>query len=76
MANAYFLLREDEVGDVDMKMMGIKAKDESFRYRIFKRKEGGYILAIRCASVDEAHRKALWIRDKVFGDGRLYWVKE
>lgn len=74
MVNAYFLLDENEVGEVEVKLMEIKAVDETFKYSIYKRKEGGYLLIIRCSSKDEAHRRALWLRDKVFNNEKLYWV--
>ena len=77
MPKAIFVVDEDEVPVVENVMFDIKAKDETFRYKIGKSKyeKGKYVLIVYGSSVDEVHRRAMWVRDKVFGNGRLYWVK-
>jgi len=77
MPKAIFVIDEDEVPVVENIMFDIKAKDETFRYKIGKSKyeKGKYVLIVYGSSVDEVHRRAMWVRDKVFGNGRLYWVK-
>jgi len=77
MPKAIFVIDEDEVPVVENVMFDIKAKDETFRYKIGKSKyeKGKYVLIVYGSCVDEVHKKAMWIRDKVFGNDRLYWVK-
>lgn len=72
---ALFLINDNEVVDVNEKLHFIRAKDESFMYRIIKRKEGGYILIIYDKNKDRLHRRALWVSAKIL-NGRLYWTKE
>jgi len=77
MAKVMFLLNEDEVNDIESVMYEISSKDDTFRYKIVKSKyeEGKYVLIVYCSDKDEAHRRGMWIRDKVFSNDRLYWVK-
>ena len=74
MRKIVFRLEENEVPEVDRKLAAISAQDETFRYSIKKYRDG-YFLVIRCRNADIAHRRALWVRDKIFGNDRLYWVK-
>jgi len=77
MSKVMFLLNEEEVNDIEAVMYDISSKDDTFRYRIVKSKyePGKYVLIVYCSSRDEAYRRGAWIRDKVFKNDRLYWVK-
>ena len=77
MSIVVFVIDEDEVPDVENVMMGIRAKDETFRYKIAKSnyEKGKYVLIVYCMDRDDAYRKGAWIRDRVFDNGKLYWVK-
>ncbi len=71
-----FRISKEEVDEVEVKMYNIRAKDETFRYKIAKFGDtGDYVLIVYCKDADEAHRRGMWIRDKVFGNSKLYWVK-
>lgn len=77
MSIVVFVIDEDEVPDIENVMMGIRAKDETFRYKIAKSnyEKGKYVLIVYCRDRDDAYRKGAWIRDKVFDNSKLYWVK-
>ena len=77
MAKVVFLIDEDEVNDIEAVMYEISSKDDTFRYKIAKSKyeKGKYVLIVYCSDKDEAHRRGMWIRGKVFNNDRLYWVK-
>lgn len=72
---ACFLLGEDEVDTVEIIMSDIRAKDETFRYKIRKRKEGGYVLVIYDSDMDRLHRRAMWVSHRAL-NGRLYWISK
>lgn len=76
MAKAIFVLGEEEVDSVRVIMEEIKAKDETFRYSIFKGYEGDWLLCVFGEDKDEAHRRGMWIYDKVFNKEKGYVVKE
>ena len=77
MNKVMFLLDEHEVNDVEAIMYDISSKDDTFRYKIAKSnyEKGKYVLIVYCSSKDEAYRRGAWIRDKVFKNEKLYWVK-
>jgi len=77
MAKVMFLLDDEEVNDIEAIMYEISSKDDTFRYKIVKSsyEEGKYVLIVHCSDKNEAHRRGMWIRDKVFNNDRLYWVK-
>lgn len=77
MAKAIFILDPVEVLGVKEKLAGIKRVDSSFRYDIVEARNGsGYLLIVFAKDKSEAHKKSLWIWDKVFGKDRAYFVKE
>jgi len=77
MARAIFKLKSEELAEVDAKLTGIRAVDRTFKYGIVEAYDGsGYILTIFASDKDEAHKKALWLRSKVFNDKKWYIVKE
>ena len=71
-----FIVSEDEVSEVDLKLGGIRAVDSSFRYSMKKLKDGRFLLKIYSDSKDDAYKKGLWIRDKVFGNDRFFKVEK
>jgi len=76
MSVAIFKISDDEVEDVRVIMYNIRLKDSSFGYSVVKARDGnGYLLLVYGENKDDAHRRAAWIWDKVFGKDRAYWVK-
>lgn len=77
MKKLMFFIEEQEVDEVEVKMYEISAKDDTFRYKIYplKDKKGKYLLVVFCKDEDEAHRRGMWIRSKVFNNSKLYFVK-
>ena len=76
MAKAIFVLSEDEVDGIRVVMEEIRAKDETFRFSIFRGYEGDWLLTVFAKDKDEAYRRAAWIWDKVFNKEKWYVVKE
>jgi len=71
-----FKLSEDEVGEVDVKLNGIRAKDETFKYKIVKAYDGsGFLLIVYAEDRDQAYRRGMWLWDKVFNREKLFTVK-
>lgn len=53
----------------------IRIKDATFRYSMQKLKDGKYILKVYSQDKDQAHKRALWIRDKLFNNEVGYKVE-
>lgn len=73
---ACFILLDEEVDKVEVAMYEISAKDETFRYKIYRRKNGGYILVLEDEDIDRLHSRAIWVRANLFSNSKLYWVKK
>lgn len=60
---------------VDNALTGLRLKDKSIKYSIDLIKDK-YVVKIYCKDLNELHKKALWIRDKIFNNEVGYKVKE
>lgn len=60
---------------VDNALTGLRLKDKSIKYSI-DIIEGKCVVKIYCKDLNDLHRKALWIRDKIFNNEVGYKVKE
>lgn len=85
MTKLYICLKNDRIKEIlNQVCKDIFVVDKSFNFTIFKNRRfrGGekdcqFILSIRCADKDEAHRKGMWFVKKVdVGEEELYyWVR-
>lgn len=85
MTKLYICLKNDRIKEIlNQVCKDIFIIDKSFNFTIFKNRRfrGGekdcqFILSIRCADKDEAHRKGMWFVNKVdVGEEKLYyWVR-
>jgi len=85
MTKLYICLKNDRIKEILAQVCkDIFIIDKSFNFTIFKNRRfrGGekdcqFVLSIRCADKDEAHRKGTWFVNKVdIGEENLYyWVR-
>jgi len=75
---AIFKIDRDELVIVAEKMQGIKLRDITFRYDIVESYEetDKYLLLIYDKDKDKLHKRAMWIREKVFNNDRFYYMKD
>lgn len=67
-----------DITTVKSALTGLRLKDKSIKYSIdlIDLIKDKYVVKIYCKDLNELHKKALWIRDKIFNNEVGYKVKE
>jgi len=66
---------EFDVVTIEEQLRGIRAKDITFKYVIKELKDGKYMLKVYAKDIDQAHKRGLWLRDKLFNGKIGYKVR-
>jgi len=65
-----------DVSIISQALREIRLKDSTFKYMIVALKDGKCMLKIYNQTLDQAHKRALWIRSKLFNNEVGYKVEE
>ena len=71
-----FVFPKDEfdINTIEEQLTQVRLKDRSFKYSIALLKDN-YILKIYGENIDKLHRRALWVREKIFNNEVGYKIK-
>ena len=77
MKKLMFFLSEEEAARVEPILYSIRAADCTFAYKFYRlsSEPNKFLLVVACKDENEAHRRGMWLRDKLFGNSKLYFVK-
>lgn len=76
MIKVQFVVKPEEIAVVRRKLIGISAVDLNFVYKVVQLDDGNYLLIVYANSKDEAFKKGMWLRDKLFNNDRYFKVRD
>jgi len=78
MSLTYIGLKPRDIDKVKVVCDGIYSADVTFQYNIVKssKKNYSHLLMVKSDTVDQAHKRGMWLIHNIGIDGLLYWVVE